>query len=296
MEMAITDHITYQDPPLISVITAVYNGERYLEQTIKSVINQTYPNLEYIIIDGGSTDGTNNIIQRYKDKIAYSISEKDNGVYDAWNKGVKAARGTWIVFLGADDYFLNLEVCNDMIPYFGQAAKNNIRYIYGKISLRSASNKQIAMLGKPWDESRKDLFQYMSLPHCASFHSYLLFKENGLFNTQFKIAGDYEFLLREFTQNNRNALFCDKELAGMRIGGLSANIKLKLRLARENILARKLNNLPPTISHRWLVIKAKIAMLLVSLTGEKTVNNISDFLRTAKGKEKMWTTTEEVHE
>lgn len=284
-----------KDLPLISVITAVYNGEKYLEQTINSVINQTYPNLEYIIIDGGSTDNTNIIVQKYKEKITCHISEKDSGVYDAWNKGVKASRGAWIVFLGADDYFWDQHVCANMVAYFETATKNHIRYIYGKINLLSHTDQQIAVLGKPWELSRKEIFQHMSLTHCASFHHKSLFEENGLFNTKFRIAGDYEFLLREFTKN-KDALFCDRVLAGMHIGGLSANIKLKLVLAKENILARTLNKLSPTLSHRWQVVKAKIALLLVNLTGEKTVNKISDMLRGIKGKEKMWTTTEQVHE
>lgn len=288
-------HKHNKDLPLISVITAVYNGEKYLEQTINSVINQTYPNLEYIIIDGGSKDNTNNIIRKYQERITYYISEKDNGVYDAWNKGVKASKGTWIVFLGADDYFRDEHVCSNMISYFETAVISNIRYIYGKIDLLSNDDQPIDVLGKPWESSRKEILQHMSLTHCASFHHKFLFEENGLFDTRFRIAGDYELLLREFTKN-KDALFCDMVLAGMRIGGLSANIKLKLVLAKENILARRLNKLSPTLSHRWQVVKAKIALLLVNLTGERTVNRISDMQRRIKGKEKMWTTTEQVHE
>ena len=84
---------SYDDKPLISIITVVFNGERYLEQTIQSVIDQTYDNVEYIIIDGGSTDGTLDIIKKYEDKIDYWVSEKDNGIYDAMNKGIKVCYG-----------------------------------------------------------------------------------------------------------------------------------------------------------------------------------------------------------
>ncbi len=94
--------------PKISIITAVYNGIYSLEPTINSVLNQTYKNIEFIIIDGGSDDGTQEIIKKYKDRIAYLISEKDKGVYDAMNKGVDKATGDWIYFLGSGDILLNV--------------------------------------------------------------------------------------------------------------------------------------------------------------------------------------------
>src|SRR5688572_26809863 len=89
--------------PKVSIITAVYNGDLYLEQTIQSVLAQTYANIEYIVIDGGSKDGTVAILKKYASKLAYWVSEPDKGIYDAWNKGVQAATGEWIAFLGADD-------------------------------------------------------------------------------------------------------------------------------------------------------------------------------------------------
>ena len=88
---------------MVSIITVVYNGEDFLEASIQSVINQTYENIEYIIIDGGSTDNTTKLIKRYKDKVDYWVSEKDSGVYDAMNKGIDASNGDFLFFLGADD-------------------------------------------------------------------------------------------------------------------------------------------------------------------------------------------------
>ena len=101
-----------RNKPLVSIVTVVYNGENFLEETIKSVINQTYENIEYIIIDGGSTDGTVDIIKKYEDKINYWVSEKDAGIYDAMNKGIEAFKGDYINFLNAGDSYVNNEVLN----------------------------------------------------------------------------------------------------------------------------------------------------------------------------------------
>ena len=96
--------------PKISIVTVSYNTSDCIEKTIQSVINQTYPNVEYLIIDGGSTDGTQQIIERYDDRIAYFVSEKDKGLYDGMNKGIAAATGDYLLFMNADDVFVNNEV------------------------------------------------------------------------------------------------------------------------------------------------------------------------------------------
>lgn len=122
--------------PKISIITVVYNGEKYLEETIKSVIDQTYDNIEYIIIDGGSSDGTLEIIKKYEDRIDYWVSEQDNGIYDAMNKGIKAFSGDYINFLNAGDSFVSNEV---LTKVFDKKQKYDL--VYGAIALQSSENK-----------------------------------------------------------------------------------------------------------------------------------------------------------
>lgn len=110
---------TLGNSTLITVITVSYNAGKSLEETIKSVLSQTYKNIEYIIIDGGSTDGTLNIIKKYEKQLAYWVSEPDTGIYDAMNKGIDAAHGNWVYFIGAGDTMLN--VADKVVPYLTSA-------------------------------------------------------------------------------------------------------------------------------------------------------------------------------
>ena len=118
--------------PIISVVTVSYNTVATIEQTILSVINQTYPNIEYIIIDGGSTDGTIEIIKKYENRIHFWISEPDNGIYDAMNKGIDKATGQWINFMNAGDCFHDNKVLESL---FGENNYDNCIAIYGNTNL-----------------------------------------------------------------------------------------------------------------------------------------------------------------
>jgi len=202
--------------PLITVITVVYNGAKYLEETIQSVINQTYPNVEYIIIDGGSTDGTLDIIKKHENYIDYWVSEPDKGIYDAWNKGVIVAIGNWVSFLGSGDIYYKEALCK--YSTFILENKSNYLYISSMIDLKK--NKHIIRtFGKQWNY---DFFKrYMNVAHVGSLHSLKFFKDVGLFDVNFKIAGDYELLLRK--KNKLKAGFLDEITASMQIDGVSNN-------------------------------------------------------------------------
>ena len=276
-----------QYTPRISIITSVYNGRKYLEECIKSVQAQTYPQVEHIVIDGGSTDGTTDVLRQYDFQLHYWVSEKDNGIYHAWNKGLAQASGDWIAFLGSDDTLANARALEDSIGHLHTALKDDIRYVYGKVNLISASSNIITVWGDPWEKAKKDILEYMTVTHCCAFHHRSLFEDHGGFNERFRITGDYEFLLREFAKG-RDALFTDQLLASMHAGGISANIRSKLVIARENILARQLNGLPPRLHQRIQVLKAHTAGALTGILGRHTVNKLSDLYRTLTGKDKLW--------
>jgi len=278
--------------PLISVITATYNAAAFLENSIKSVINQSYKNIELIIIDGGSTDQTIEIIKKYQDRIKYWISEKDRGVYDAWNKGLARSNGDWICFLGADDVFIDEGTIANAVPFLNSAGTQNIRYVYGKVKLLSiAGDKLITTWGEPWSEAKKNIFKYMTITHCGAFHHKDLFKEHGNFDTNFRITGDYELTLREFS-SGKDALFIDQPLTAMRAGGISADLKLKIVVARENIKALRKNNQPILFHHYVQIAKARISNVLIRVIGIGNVKRGSDVYRRLTGKDPLWTKIE----
>ncbi|AEI14058.1 glycosyl transferase family 2 [Flexistipes sinusarabici DSM 4947] len=141
--------------PLISIITVVFNGEKYLEETIQSVINQTYPNVEYIIIDGGSTDGTLDIIKKYEHAIDYWVSEPDKGIYDAMNKGIKASNGNWVNFMNAGDSFAD----NNIILLVVNSVSNYKDIIYGGIIVKKGGQEEdVKLLPKKFN--KKNLIVY----------------------------------------------------------------------------------------------------------------------------------------
>ena len=178
---------SYKEKPLISIVTVVYNGEEFLEETIQSVINQSYANVEYIIIDGGSTDGTIDIIKKYEDKIDYWVSEKDNGIYDAMNKGIKVANGDWIYFLGADDILYN--ILNDLIKEFDTEKDA----IYGDVYM---PKKHKLYNGK----FSKFNLMFNNICHQAIFYNKKIFK-NKKFDLKYKILADYALNLSIFTSD-----------------------------------------------------------------------------------------------
>ena len=236
--------------PLVSVITVVFNGEKYLEETIQSVINQTYDNFEYILIDGGSTDGTVDIIRKYEEKIMYWVSERDRGIYDAWNKGLLVAKGDWIMFLGADDT-LEPKAVEKYVNFIIDIPQD-LEYISSKVNLIDKSKHYLKTIGKPW--KWETFRRYMNVAHVASLHNKSLFEKYGNFDTSYKIAGDYEFLLR--AGNGLKAAFLDDIVANMGADGVS-NAYISLALS-EAVEAQMQNKALPLILIKIYQVLTKI--------------------------------------
>tara|TARA_R110002073_G_scaffold279026_1_gene443068 strand:+ start:345313 stop:346176 length:864 start_codon:yes stop_codon:yes gene_type:complete len=282
--------------PLISIITSTYNSEATLNDTIQSIVNQTYTNIEYIIVDGNSSDQTLSIVKASenifsKRGITFNwISEPDNGIYDAWNKALKKVNGDWVVFIGSDDYFKNDTVFEDMIPYLNRSEKEKCNYVYGKIEHVNANNQLIETAGKPWSLQKKRFIYTMNLGHSGCFNHINLFKKHGNFNDSFKIAGDYEFLLREFVNPKNNAYFVDKSLIVMREGGVSGTLNNRLIIVKENHKARKLNGITSFSKELFFwEIRVRTIIIITNLFGERFAAKTADLYRKIfLGKQKRW--------
>lgn len=216
--------------PLISIITTVYNGEKYIESTILSIINQSYKNIEYIIIDGGSKDGTLDIIKKYQDKIAYWKSEPDNGIYDAFNKGIKIAKGQLIGIIGADDW---LE--KDAIIKIAKCYKD-FTVIYGDVRYWDQGTK-----GRKTNSNHIRMREGMTVAHPTVFVPKSIYEKYGLFNQQFMIAGDYDFVLRLFV-NKISFYKINEVLVNMRKGGISDKRWLKAIYEEKKIKDKYFNS------------------------------------------------------
>lgn len=195
--------------PKVSIITVVFNGERHLEQTILSILNQSYPHIQYIVIDGGSSDGTLSIIKKYEDRIDYWISEKDRGISDAFNKGIARCEGEVIGILNADDWYEPEAVV--------LAVKHiePVDVVFGNIQLWRNDKKEAIVLGNSgllkWE---------MTLNHPSVFLKKRCYDVFGGFDLQYRCAMDYDLLLRLKVNHCRFA-FVPEVVANMRWGGVS---------------------------------------------------------------------------
>lgn len=202
---------SFDEKPLISIITVVYNGEQFLEETIQSVINQTYDNIEYIIIDGGSTDGTVDIIKEHEEKIDYWVSKKDNGIYDAMNKGIDLVSGDWINFMNAGDSFYNNDVLEQL---FTLNKFKNINIIYGNHKVIYPHKTRIAKAG-----NIEDIWKGSQFCHQSSFVSAKVHRKHK-FNLSNRIGADFE-LFYTFYKKKMNFKYIDIIVANYSAGGLS---------------------------------------------------------------------------
>jgi hypothetical protein len=198
--------------PLITVVTVVFNGEKCLEETILSVINQTYDNLEYIIIDGGSTDGTLEIIKKYEHAISYWASEKDKGIYDAMNKGIDLATGAWINFLNAGDCFFQDNILGDRIIPLTQ----NTNLIYGAVNLISPKSNIITLQPKKF--TRMNLFIWGTRVAC---HQTIFVNRSILtkYSTRYILKGELDWYFR-LTESVLKPGLCSDPMVKYSLGGL----------------------------------------------------------------------------
>lgn len=214
--------------PKISILVATFNASRDLAGCLENIRRQTYSHRELIVMDGGSTDGSVDILRDNADLITHWTSEPDRGVYDAWNKGLDHVSGEWVLFRGADDLFWSDDSLARAAAELSTAAPDEA-IAYGRVARYDATGNLVSVMGEPWEQCRRDFFRRMNLPHPATFHRTDLFGRFGKFDTTFRIAGDYEFLLRVL-RDSRARFIRGEPVSAMRHGGLSGRADVTVPL------------------------------------------------------------------
>ena len=224
----------------ISLITVAYNAQNTIDRCLESVTRQKFNNIQYIIIDGGSTDNTIQIISKYRHKIDCFVSEPDSGIYDAMNKGIALATGDIIGTLNADDYFADDNVLNDVAIAFA-AQKTNI--LYGDLDYIDLSGKIV----RKWRSGkyRSGIFNWGWMPPHPTFYCRKkLFEELGLYSLDYGSAADYELMLRFIHANKTNVFYLNKVLVKMILGGISnKSFKNRVKALQFDLKAMRNNDI-----------------------------------------------------
>lgn len=229
-------------PLKISIITVTYNAERFLEDCLRSVADQTYPHLEYIVIDGLSKDNTLKIISYYKEEISHFVSEKDNGMYDALNKGIALATGDVIGILNADDFYASPEVITKIAAAFETTGAD---VLYGNLDYvdQQDTNKVVRKWrSKPYWHG---MFQFGWMPAHPTFYAKReMFARYGNYKPEYGSAADYELMMRFIHKHRARTVFLPDVMIKMRVGGMSnSSVKNRLDANKKDMAAMKANGI-----------------------------------------------------
>lgn len=248
----------------ITIITVVYNGAATVRDSIESVLNQTYPDIEYIVIDGNSTDNTADIIRSYGSRITRFVSEPDKGLYDAINKGLALATGDVIGLINADDFYKHNQVVEKVVALF---EKTNCDAVYGDVIYVDPINKEkVDRYWKVGEYKEGDFLWGWMPPHPTCFIRRSVYEELGGYTLELKSSSDYELLLRFIHKHKIKLSYLPEVLVTMRSGGMSnATLKHRWRANREDRQGWKLNDLRPYFFTLLLKPLRKIDQLLPKL-------------------------------
>ena len=236
-------HAERPDCVKISVITVCFNAVETIADTIQSVRSQSHPNLEYIVVDGGSTDGTLGIIAQNRDVVSVLVTGPDNGMFDAANKGINAASGKIVGMLNADDFYADKDVLRDVANTFA----TGIEAVYG--DLHYVDRQRPQKIKRNWVSGlydRKNFLLGWMPPHPTFFICKSAYDRFGMFRSDLKSAADYELMLRMLYKHSLKPGYIDRVLVKMRVGGKSnVSIANRLRANREDRKAWNINGLKP---------------------------------------------------
>jgi len=217
---------------LISIITINYNDKLGLEQTIKSVQNQESSGYEHIIIDGNSTDGSKTIIEKYKFLFSYAISESDTGVYNAMNKGIRVAKGKYLLFLNSGDVLHSKHVIHQVKSYLD----TNLDLYFGNIFKIYPDGNKVKDLGLKDNKITLSSMCFNTINHPSAFIKKNVFDHFGLYDENLKIVSDWKFFLIAFGLNNSSYKYLDIDITNFKMDGISTNNLEQLNLERQTVL------------------------------------------------------------
>jgi glycosyltransferase involved in cell wall biosynthesis len=274
--------------PMVSVIIAVKNGRATLQRCLDGIAAQDVAAKEVIVVDSVSTDGTLDLLRRNAadGKVQRYVSEPDSGVYDAWNKGLALASGDWICFLGCDDVYHDAGALRSLVE--AAARDGSARVVYGRINRLTPSGHVVETIGQDWRQTRPRFLAGTNIPHPGALHHRSLFEERGKFDATYRIAGDYDLLLRELP--SRAPIFVDRVVVDMNLGGISSRPDSIRRALHEIARARAANGLNATpLPLRVAAIKAWMIGVVHRVLGDRGFRLLADGYRLARGKPRIWT-------
>ncbi|RFS18721.1 glycosyltransferase [Chitinophaga silvatica] len=238
--------------PLVSIITVCFNAGKYIEATIQSVVSQTYPNIEYLIIDGASKDNTLEVVNKYRSKIATIVSEKDKGLYDAMNKGMQLATGEYLLFLNADDVLTDEHVIAAMM-----STCHNADVYYGEAMFMDEEGKDIGLRSTQTPHKVPDQLTWKSLKYgmVVSHQAFIIRKSlSPLYDLNYKVCADIDWMIRSLKGSHS---VCNTHIvvARFRVGGTSKQRQQLAWKERYKILSKYYGHLPNFTHHLFIGLR-----------------------------------------
>lgn len=249
------------DKMKVSIITVCFNSERTIRDTLQAVKNQTHKNIEYIVVDGNSSDSTNNIVEEFGDMVSIHVSEPDSGLYDAMNKGINLASGDIVGILNSDDLFYDDSVIERVVNEFNNGTGIDIVFadvgFYDQELIRKVRHYSSKVF------SAKKLKYGIMPAHPSLYIKRSICKKVGEYSLQYKIAADFDYIVRLFSLDNIGYSYVQSEFVKMRIGGISTSgIKANFLLNKEILVSLKRNGIGSSYLHLLLKYPKKILGLI----------------------------------
>jgi GT2 family glycosyltransferase len=275
--------------PLFTIVIAVMNGAAVLERCLDSIAAQSCRDFEVLVADGVSRDGTQDILRRRGNELAYWRSARDRGVYDAWNTLLPRARGEWICFLGADDRFSDAQVLERLAEVLRQGVPQTI--VYGRLNIVGEDGRLLEAIERPWPAIRSAFFAGLTMiPHPGCLHHRSVFERRGQYDAGYRIAGDYDLLLRELGASGEALYLPQLTVVDMQIGGISGKPENLLLGLREIRRARSANRVPGVAWRLHLrILLAGMGYCLYRAAGPRALRWASDLYRVLTLRKRKWT-------